>query len=108
MEYTLAFADKDCSSNVYSTANRMLHLALLLLLGRPALARTPTPAPGLWAAPASAMFDPREAPEVRGMMFNANWGDLQPSPDIFEWGEFDKHVNKNKYRKINYLLFPSC
>ena len=99
MEYTLALADKDSvvGSNVHSTANRMLHPALLLLLlGRPALARTPTPAPGLWAAPASAMFDPREAPEVRGMMFNANWGDLQPSPDILEWSEFDKHVNKNK------------
>ena len=76
----------------------MLYPALLLLLlGRAAWARTPTPAPGLWAGPANAMFDPRQAPEVRGIMFNANWGDLQPSPDIFEWGEFDKHVNKNKY-----------
>ena len=73
----------------------MLHpAALLLLLGRPALARTPTPAPGLWSGTPTAMFDPRQAPEVRGIVFNAKWEELQPSPDIFEWGDFDKHVNK--------------
>ena len=47
-------------------------------------------APGLWAQ--SNVLDPRTAPEVRGVLFTAGWHGLQPTPDTWDWDNFDKQV----------------
>ena len=47
-------------------------------------------APGLWAQ--TNMLDPRTAPEVRGVLFTAGWHGVQPSPDTWDWDNFDKQV----------------
>ena len=47
-------------------------------------------APGLWAQ--TNQLDPREAPEVRGVLFTAGWDGLQPSPETWDWDSFDKRV----------------
>ena len=38
------------------------------------------------------LFDPRRAPEVRGVLFTRGWGKVQLSPDTWDWDAFDKQV----------------
>ena len=71
--------------------NRMQHLVLASLHISLSFSVPSTSwAPGLWAQ--TNQLDPRTAPEVRGVLFTAGWDDLQPTPDTWDWDNFDKQV----------------
>ena len=53
-------------------------------------------------------FDPRKAPEVRGMLFTRGWGKVQLGPDTWDWDAFDKQVEHLIFVKVVTFSVERC
>ena len=71
-------------------------LRLIGLIGACSLssvqAAPPTSAFGVWDR--SDTFDPQEYPFLKGFSFEQRWADLEKQPEVFDWSELDKAMEK--------------
>jgi hypothetical protein len=51
-----------------------------------------------------ATFDPQAYPFLKGMPFNATWGEVEKQPGVFDWSGLDRAVEKAFQKKVYLYL----
>ncbi|MCL4401804.1 MAG: beta-galactosidase [Acidobacteria bacterium] len=81
-------------------------LAPVCLAGAIALgavwAEVPVNSFGVWDRGAS--FDPKQYPFLKGLSFNATWGEVERQSGAFDWSGLDQAVEKAVQRKMSLYL----
>ena len=65
-------------------------------------AEIPASSFGVWDRGAS--FDPEEYPFLKGLSFNATWGEVERQPGVFDWTGLDHAVEKAFQKKVFLYL----
>jgi hypothetical protein len=87
-----------------TTMHRSLTLLIALLLTPPAALRAAPPSSsfGVWAD--ADIFDAKEYPFVKGLVFNNSWADIEREPGVFNWSGLDQAVEKATQNKMYLFL----
>jgi len=65
-------------------------------------AEPPASSFGVWDRGYS--FDPKEYPFLKGLSFNAAWGEVEKQPGVFDWSGLDQAVEKAFQKKMYLYL----